>query len=162
LLCKHLKNTLLIFISIVFLFSNISVYGVQDTYHLEVDEHLYDLAYSLDGDMLAMAIDPELTSLLIGIENVKESQFWIQLPNELISAESNEFAILVNGLEINYEMEINQNDIVLGFYLLEGTQEIEIIGTKVIPEFPFGSILILIMMIATVTTLTKFRIRLFR
>ena len=76
----------------------------SESYNLQIDEHSYDLEYQINADVLAMAIDQELNSLLIGIDNTEDSLFSIKLPNEMISAENNEFAVLVDGLEIDYNL----------------------------------------------------------
>ncbi|KAG2479013.1 MAG: hypothetical protein NPMRd3_810004 [Nitrosopumilales archaeon] len=127
----------------------------EQTYLLSIDEHTFELEYELTGDLIAMALDQELTSLLIGIENTKDSVFSINLPQEMITSENNEFAVLVNGLEVDYELELLDNEVVLKFFVPDGTQEIEIIGTRVIPEFPFGGILGFVSMISVGILLTK-------
>ena len=101
-----------------------------------------------------MAIDQELNSLLIGIENANDSQFSIKLPNEMISAEKNEFAVLVDGLEVDYDLDSLGDVTEISFFIPNLSQEIEIIGTHVIPEFPFA-VLILILMISGVILLSK-------
>lgn len=126
-----------------------------ESYNLEIDEHTFNISYTLDGNLIAMAIDPELTSLLIGTENVADSIFEIEFDNTLISAEKNEFAVLVNGLEVDYEIEIKNDHSILRFYIFDGTEEIEIIGTNVIPEFPFGSFFVLVFLIGFVTLVVK-------
>jgi predicted secreted protein with PEFG-CTERM motif len=80
--------------------------------------------------------------LLIGTKNGKDSQFQITLPNDLISAENNEFAILVNGFEVEYEV-VETGVPYLTFFVPVYTEEIEIIGTYVVPEFPLGAVLTL-------------------
>lgn len=109
---------------------------------MEIDDNSFDIKYDFDGDVIAMEIDTELNSLLIGTENVKDSQFQITLPNDLISAENNEFAILVNGFEVEYEV-VETVDPYLTFFVPVYTEEIEIIGTYVVPEFPLGTVLTL-------------------
>ncbi len=129
---------LMIFLAII---PSSNIFAVQ-TYDLVIDEHSFELKYELIGDVIAMALDPELTSLLIGIENTKDSTFTIDLPNEMIRSIDNAFAILVNGLEVDYEIVSDNNSSHLKFFVPSGTEEIEIIGTFVIPEFPFGLVLI--------------------
>ena len=129
----------------------------EQTYLLSIDEHTFELKYELTGNVIAMALDQELTSLLIGIENTKDSVFSINLPQEMITSENNEFAVLVNGLEVDYDLELLDNEVVLKFFVPDGTQEIEIIGTQVIPEFPLGGILVFVSMISVVILLTKLR-----
>ncbi len=73
------------------IFPNVSA---ENTYNLTVDEHSFDLTYEFSGDVIAMAIDQELRSLLIGVENTKDSLFTITFDNTLINAEDDNFAIL--------------------------------------------------------------------
>ena len=136
-----LKKIILIFGFLLFsTFGNFSAFA-ESSYVLEIDENSYDLKYELQGDVIAMAIDQELTSLLIGIENTRDSNFSINLPDEMISAENNAFAVLVDGFEVDYSIETMDNSVKMSFFIPQGTQEIEIIGTHVIPEFPFSVIL---------------------
>jgi len=130
----------------------------ENTYNLIVDEHSFDLTYEFSGDVIAMAIDKELTSLLIGVENTKDSLFRITFDNELISAKNGDFAILINGLEVDYGVSKNDSVSTLTFYVEEGTEEIEIIGTHVIPEFPFSVFFGFVLMTSIVLIITKFRI----
>ncbi len=132
----------LIFLSLItlLLFSNLSAYA--ESYSLEIDDEVYDIEYNFKGDVIAMAIDKETFSLLIATENVNDSQFQIKLPDDLIRAENNEFAVLVNGFEVDFEVmeTVDRN---LTFFVPAFTEEIEIIGTFVVPEFPLGAVLVL-------------------
>ena len=132
-------------------------FGIDDpvSYILEIDEHVYDIQYYVDADVIAMAIDEELDSLLVGIENTKDSIFSIDLEHEMINAQNNEFAVLVNGLEVDYEIISDDDSSTLKFFVPTGTQEIEIIGTHVIPEFPIGMTVILVATMSTVLILSK-------
>ena len=138
------------------------VYGEKSIYQLTIDENSFELKYDLTGDVIAMALDQELNSLLIGIENTKDSLFSIELPKKMISSENNEFAVLVDGFEINYDIITNENNSVLMFFIQEGNQEIEIIGTYVIPEFPIGSLSTLVVTTCLVLILTKIKNKKFR
>jgi len=130
----------------------------ENIYNLTVDEHSFDLTYEFSGDVIAMAIDQELRSLLIGVENTKDSLFRITFDNKLVSATNDNFAILVNGLEVDYDILDDGNSSTLRFYVEEGTEEIEIIGTHVIPEFPFSVFFGFVLMTSIVLIITKFRI----
>ena len=130
----------------------------ENIYNLIVDEHSFDLTYEFSGDVIAMAIDQELRSLLIGVENTKDSLFRITFDNTLITAENGNFAILVNGLEVDYDILDDGSSSTLRFYVEEGTEEIEIIGTHVIPEFPFSAFFGFALMTSIVLIITKFRI----
>jgi len=64
------------------------IFAEEKKYVLEIDEHVFDIVYDVDADVLAMAIDQESKSLLVGIENAQDSQFMISFPKEMIDAEN--------------------------------------------------------------------------
>jgi len=130
-------------------------YPVTSTYQITVDDHSYNLDYEIDADVLAMALDHELNSLLIGIENTQDSNFQINLPIEMISAEKNEFAVLVDGYEIDYQITSNESSNTISFFVPASSQEIEIIGTHVIPEFPLGIMIVFAMIISLSVLISK-------
>lgn len=142
---------LMIFLAII---PSLTIFAEQ-TYDLVIDEHSFVLKYELNGDVIAMALDQELTSLLIGIENTKDSTFAIELPNEMIRSVDNAFAVLVNGLEVDYEIVSDNDSSTLEFFAPSGTEEIEIIGTYVIPEFPLGFVLIFGAIMTVVCLMTR-------
>jgi len=154
-------NPSLIFLSLItlLLFSNFSAYA--ENFSLEIDDEVYDIEYDFNGDIIAMAIDKETFSLLIATENVIDSQFQIKLPNDLIRAENNEFAILVNGFEVDYEV-LDTVDVNLTFFVPAFTEEIEIIGTFVVPEFPLGAVLVLVTISGIIIIVQKSKKFLFR
>jgi len=119
------------------------IFAEEKKYVLEIDEHVFNIVYDVDADVLAMAIDQESKSLLVGVENAQDSQFMISFPKEMIDAENGEFAILSNGVEIEYEISSDSQDYTLIFYVPVDSEEVEIIGTHVIPEFPIGVIAII-------------------
>ncbi len=154
-----MKKEFFIF-ALMMIFSSNLAYG--STYSLKTSDVQFEISYELNGDVIAMAVDENTTSFLIGITNVEDSNFEISLPTELISAENNEFVVLVDGVEVDYAVS-TQNDVaMLQFFVPANSQEIEIIGTNVIPEFPLGALVVLATMIVIVTFMTKigkFRIR---
>ena len=154
-----MKKEFFIFALIIVFSSNLA-YG--STYSLETSDMPFEISYELNGDVIAMAVDENTTSFLIGITNVEDSNFEISLPAKLISAENNEFVVLVDGVETDYDVSTQNDASMLQFFVPANSQEIEIIGTHVIPEFPLGVLLVLATMIVIVTFVTKiskFRIR---
>ena len=131
-------------------------------YILLVDEHSFTVPYSVNAEILAMAIDPEANSLLIGLENTRESLFRVNLNSEIISAEGNEFVVLANGYEVDYSIINDSDDLEFSFYVPNFTEEVEIIGTHVIPEFPFGSIIVFVTLITMVMVFTKLKFSMFK
>lgn len=140
---------------VVLFFPLDSSHATQGNYLLEIDTHSYNISYSFEGKLLAMAIDNELNSLLIGIEDVTDSIFEITLPDEMISAENHEFAVLVNGLEVDYDLIPFSSGVTLQFSIPDNTEEIEIIGTHVIPEFPLAILLSMPILFGIIILLTK-------
>lgn len=154
-----MKKEFIIF-TLLMIFSSNLAYG--SNYSLEIDDTSFEIPYELNGDVIAMAIDKETVSLLIGITNVEDSNFVISLPAELISAENNEFVVLVDWVEVDYIVSTQNNAATLQFFVPADSQEIEIIGTQVIPEFPLGVLAVFATIIAVVTLVTKmgkFRIK---
>jgi hypothetical protein len=131
-------------------------------YSLEVNGDTYNIPYSVNAHIIAMKIDPESRSLLIGLENTHESQFFIKLENKLIKAQNNEFVVLVNGMEVDYQIKSDSNYSSITFFVPIDSEEVEIIGTNVVPEFPIGLFFVLIMMISTIILFTKLKTSIFR
>ena len=78
------------------------------------------------------------------MEDVPEkTDFWIRVPQEVLYAEGEKFQVLVDGVDTRYDLMKFPNDYVIGFIITEDTKNIEIIGTRVIPEFGAYAILIL-------------------
>ena len=109
-------------------------------YDLTIDENSFSIAYEVNADVIAMDIDGESSSLLIGLIHAKDSVFKIDLPTKLINDSNNDFTVLVDGYEIDYEIVTDGDSSTFSFFVPEFSEEIEIIGTHVIPEFPIGAI----------------------
>ena len=124
-------------------------------YVLEIDEHTYSISYVVNADVIAMEIDPESRSLLIGLDKTYDSQFFIDLEHELINAQNNEFVILVDGEEVDYKMTSDSDSSTFEFFVPIGSEEVEIIGTNVIPEFPVGAIFGFVVMISFIMIFAK-------
>jgi hypothetical protein len=134
-----------------------------EKYQLTVDENSFEINYSTTGRVIAMEIDKELSSLLVGLENVEiDSIFEIEFTHELISEMNNEFAVLVNGYEVNYEISATDLGSKLTIPIFADTEEIEIIGTNVIPEFPVGILMVLVFTIMFVVIFSRTKITAFK
>jgi len=155
-----------LFVSIIPAFgeSHPEYFGIQNPseYIIEIDDNVFVISYEVNAKVIAMAIDPELTSLLIGLENTSDSIFVIDLIHDLINVHNNEFAILVNGLEVDYDIVSDSDSSTLSFFVPTFTEEVEIIGTHVIPEFPFGVIMGLVMMVSIMVAVSRAKIPAFR
>ena len=131
-------------------------------YVLEIDEHTYSISYVVNADVIAMQIDPESRSLLVGLDKTYDSQFFIDLEHELINAQNNEFVILVDGEEVDYKMTSDSDSSTFEFFVPIGSEEVEIIGTNVIPEFPVGAIFGFVVMISVIMIFAKMKTPFFK
>ena len=122
----------------------------------EFDDDTYDIYYGYKGSLdsmgshpeepilSSMSINEERKSIEIIMEDVPEkTDFWVRIPPEVLYAEGDKFTVLVDGVNTGYDMTIFPNDYAIGFIILETTKNIEIIGTRVIPEFGVLPIMIL-------------------
>lgn len=153
---------LLIFTTPIFAQTPSDELSNSSQYALEIDEHAYSISYVVNANVVAMEIDPESTSLLIGLDNTYDSRFFIGLEHELINAQNDEFIILVDGQEADYEISSDSDSSTFVFFVPTGTEEVEIIGTHVIPEFPIGAIFGFAVMISTIMIFAKVKAPFFK
>jgi predicted secreted protein with PEFG-CTERM motif len=118
----------------------------SETIMLEDNSVNYELTCA---EILGMTPDTENKSLIIEIKTECDGELKITLPKEVIDTDEEGFFILVDGDEVNHDAAS-----VPGFWTLtipfsHESEEIEIIGTFVIPEF--GTIAALVLMIAIST-----------
>lgn len=120
------------------------------------DGKSYDVYYGYHGSLDAMGSDdvfPTLSSMNVNEERKsieilvgdvpEKTDFWIRIPENVLYAEGEKFVVLVDHVDTRYDLMKFPNDYVLGFIIDEKTKSIEIIGTKVIPEFGMFAILLL-------------------
>jgi predicted secreted protein with PEFG-CTERM motif len=112
----------------------------------------YELSYELTGaKIIRITPDTEMKSLIFEIETYSDGELRITLPKDVINTDDPEgFFILVDGIETNHEAVSNLENwsFVIPFHY--GSEEIEIIGTYVIPEFGTIAALVLIVAIGTI------------
>lgn len=144
----------MILIFVLFFTSIQSSFG-QSMYELDIDENAFQIHYQINGDVIAMDIDKEQKSLLVGIKNTFDSFTTIEIPKSMLDAQDNEFIILVDGYAVDYDVVSSENKSKLTFFVPTGTQEIEIIGTFVIPEFSFGVIILLASLVSIIIFYNK-------
>jgi hypothetical protein len=117
-----------------------SVYG--KTYPLQVDNTTYNIYYGFNvtyATATNISLHPEHNLIQIDLKDVTDADgMWIQIPQNLISAEKNNFVIHVNGQEKKYELATSGHSTIIGFMIPTNTTRVEIQGTHVVPEFPFA------------------------
>jgi predicted secreted protein with PEFG-CTERM motif len=121
---------------------------------VKVDRTDFVLSYKITGgDVKSVTPDDKAKSLVIMIEAREDGQLIITLPRALIDAkingEDDDFFVLIDGEEVEFEEETTAIDRKLTINFPAGAEEIEIIGTMVVPEF--GTIAALILAIAIIS-----------
>ena len=118
--------------------SPVSVFG--KTYNLQVDNKTYPIYYgfhitnAIASDILLV---PEHNSIQISLKNVTEvDTMWVYIPQEIISADGNNFVLYVDGQNEKYELATDSHSTIMGFTVAANAHIVEIQGTSVIPEFP--------------------------
>ena len=105
------------------------------------------------GRLLSITPDVDANSLIIKIDAFDDGQLTITLPRELIDAkigdDDDAFFVLVDGEEVDFDETATSTDRTLVIAFPAGAEEIEIIGTHVVPEF--GAIAALILAVAIIS-----------
>jgi hypothetical protein len=123
---------------------------MMQKYQLKVDQQEFTVFYRLstlkaigegtsedyDGKVVSIEINHERNSLIVNLDNIKQDDLMsLRFPQELISAEKGKFTLLVDGKKMGYEWSVQEDSRNLIFIIPEHTTKVEIIGTRVIPEF---------------------------
>jgi uncharacterized membrane protein len=140
----------------------VSVYG--KTYHIQVDNKTYNIYYGFNSTYASVtniSLVPEHNSMKFSLNEVTETDsMWIQFPQNLISAENNDFVLYVNGQEKKYEHATSDHSIIMGFMIPTNATLVEIQGTHIVPEFPFA-IIVLIIATFSVVLIQKIKLDLY-
>ena len=114
-----------------------------------------EVEYEMTGaEIIRMFPDPENKSLIIEIKTYSDGELTITLPKDVIDTDEEGFFILVDGDETDHNSVS-----VPGYWTLKipfsyGSEEIEIIGTFVIPEFGVITAVVLAIAISTIVIIS--------
>ena len=115
----------------------------------------YELGYELTGaKIIRITPDTEMKSLIFEIETYSDGELRITLPKDVIDTDDEGFFILVDGIETNHEAVSNLENWSFVIPFSYGSEEIEIIGTFVIPEFGTIAVLVLVTSIAVIVMIS--------
>ena len=115
----------------------------------------YELGYELTGAKIIQIIpDFEMKSLIIQIETYSDGELRITLPKDVIDTDEEGFFVLVDGIETNHDAESNLENWSFVIPFSYGSEEIEIIGTFVIPEFGTIAALVLVTAISVIVMIS--------
>ncbi len=123
---------------------------------IPVDGTNLSVKYSItNGKVLGIKADMQSKSLIVSIQTTGDGVLTVTLPRALINAtlpngQDDKYYVLVDGQEADFqETSTTTTDRTLSIPFTDGTQEIEIIGTQIVPEF--GPIAALVLAIAIVS-----------
>jgi len=106
------------------------------------------------GKLLAVTSDVDANSLIISIDATDDGSLTLTIPRSVLDAlfedgSDDEFFVLVDGEEVDFDEITSSTDRTLIIEFPAGAEEIEIIGTFVVPEF--GTIAAMILAVAIIS-----------
>ena len=105
------------------------------------------------GKLLGIMPDVEANSLIISIDATSDGSLTLTIPRSVLDAtmngEDDAFFVLIDGEEVDFEETTSSTDRILTIAFPAGAEEIEIIGTFVVPEF--GTIAAMILAVAIIS-----------
>ena len=126
--------------------SSVDTLGDYSTITIEENDLFYKIT---GGQVLKIIPDTDSISLIIQIETVSDGSLLITLPKTVIDTSEGDFFVLVDGEETVFYAEQTPDSWTLRIPFYNGSEEIEIIGTFVIPEF--GTIVIMIFVVGIIS-----------
>ncbi|MEM2160872.1 MAG: hypothetical protein QXN55_07965 [Candidatus Nitrosotenuis sp.] len=110
----------------------------------------------LSAKLVSITINTERKSLVMTIDSINQTDIMsIRFPQELVSAEGGKLVLLLDGKEKGYESNTQDNKRTMIFVLPKDSSQVEIVGTKVIPEFP-SALLVMIVILPSIFLMSYF------
>ncbi|AFS80222.1 hypothetical protein NKOR_01580 [Candidatus Nitrosopumilus koreensis AR1] len=113
------------------------------------------IGYEITGaKLLGIIPDVDASSLIISIDATDDGSITLTIPRSILDAtfpngEDDDFFVLVDGEEVDFDETMTSTDRTLTIAFHAGAEEIEIIGTFVVPEF--GTIAAMILAVAIIS-----------
>ena len=131
--------------------SSVDTLGDYSTITIEENDLFYKIT---GGQVLKIIPDTDSISLIIQIETFSDGDLLITLPKTVIDTSEGDFFVLVDGEETVFYAEQTPDSWTLRIPFYNGSEEIEIIGTFVIPEFGTIAAIILAVAITSIIVLS--------
>jgi predicted secreted protein with PEFG-CTERM motif len=141
--------------------------NLVNTKELEIGNTSYQIRYHLSGDnqLKTMWVQTDNITLAAEISSVSDGVLTIELPRDIIDSRKqlnsdDVYAVFVDGQFVPYdEIENTTKARTLRIEFGNGTQQIEITGTHIVPEFGPLAALVLAISIASVAIVAKIKFR---
>jgi len=105
------------------------------------------------GKLVGISPDVEANSLIISIDATSDGSLTLTIPRSVLDATINggddDFFVLIDGEEVDFDETTTSTDRTITIAFPAGAEEIEVIGTFVVPEF--GTIAVMILSIAIIS-----------
>jgi hypothetical protein len=109
------------------------------------------------AQITSIDINKEQKSMIISVDNIYQDDLMsIRFSKELVSAEGKRLTLLIDSQQKGYESNTQNDKQTMIFVLPANTKQVEIVGTKVIPEFP-SSVLALIVVVSSVVLIQRLK-----
>ena len=120
----------------------------------------YTVNYSVNGATVDdISISPQDTSLLVSLKSSGDGNLTMTMPRALIDAKASagddQFFVLVDGADTDFTESKTDTDRTVTVSFPEGTQQIEVIGTQVVPEFGGLSFVVLVVAIISIVAISS-------
>ncbi len=139
------------------------IFSVKDSSGQKVGDVQYNI---VNGTVDDMSVDVGANSLYIPITTAANGTLTVTLPRTLIDATTNngqddQFYVLLDGQDSYFQESKTNIERTLTVPFPDGTSEIDVVGTYVVPEFPTSAAIVFaiaIISIVVVSTRAKIRI----
>ena len=120
----------------------------------------YTVNYSVTGATVNdISISPQDTSLLVTLTSSSDGNLTMTMPRSLIDAKAtsgdDQFFVLVDGADSEFDESKTADSRTITVFIPEGTEEVEVIGTQVVPEFGGLSFVVLIIAIISIVVISS-------
>ena len=120
----------------------------------------YTVNYNVNGATVDdISISPQDTSLLVSLKSSDDGNLTMTLPRSLIDAKGgtgdDQFFVLVDGADTDFTENKTNTDRTVTVSFPAGTQQVEVIGTQVVPEFGGLSFVVLVIAIVSIVAISS-------
>lgn len=122
------------------------------------DSGTFDVPYTIRGGTVKnMFVDPDMFALIVQLQTDNDGTITLDLGRNWIDAKKPDgttddtYIIQIDGVQVPYQETADADSRIITIQFLDGDSDIEIIGTKVIPEF--GAVAALVLVAAITITI---------
>jgi hypothetical protein len=137
----------------------------SSTFELKIDDSIHPIKYNLTGGKISnMTAMRENSTLILDITTNDDGNITIELPRNIIDSKNpknqdEDYVVFADGQHIGAEQTITNNRLrTLSIDFEKGVNQIEIAGTRIVPEFgQLNGLLLSLSIIGTLAVAMKYR-----